>query len=100
MKNLKLFVWEDVLSDYTSGVMFALAKDVEQARKVILDKYKKKYGLLHFEKTLQRDFASQPRVIDKAEGFYIWGGAMMDGHRQTQLSSYLECFIKECELIK
>ena len=35
-KKLKLFVWKNVLSDYTSGIMFALAYDVEEARKAIM----------------------------------------------------------------
>lgn len=35
MENLKLFVWENVLCDYTCGVMFALAKDVESAREML-----------------------------------------------------------------
>ena len=30
-KNLKLFVWEDVLSDYTSGMVCILAESLEQA---------------------------------------------------------------------
>ena len=33
---LKLYVWEDVLWDYTKGVMFALAETVEEARTLIL----------------------------------------------------------------
>ncbi len=72
MKNLKLFVWEDVLEDYTSGVMFALAENVEEARKVIMDKCEKEDS--YTSKTLQVDLASEPKVIDNSEGFYVWGG--------------------------
>ncbi len=31
MKRLKLFVWEDVLKDYTAGLAFALAHTLEEA---------------------------------------------------------------------
>lgn len=36
--NLKLFVWEDVLSTYFEGVVFALADNMEEAKKLILYK--------------------------------------------------------------
>ena len=35
MKQLKLFVWTEVLCSYSCGVMFALAPDVETARKLL-----------------------------------------------------------------
>ena len=65
-KKLKLFVWEGVLTDYTSGVMFALATNVENARKQIM---KKENG-----STAKADLMSEPLVITKAEGFAVWGG--------------------------
>ena len=65
-KKLKLFVWEGVLTDYTSGVMFALATDVEDARKQIM---KKENG-----STAKADLMSEPLVITKSEGFAVWGG--------------------------
>ena len=72
MKKLKLFVWENVLEDWTSGVMFALAENVEDARKSILNKCEKEDG--YISKTLQSDLAIEPKVIDNSEGFYVWGG--------------------------
>lgn len=30
---MKLFIWDDVLTDYTPGIMFAIAPNVEDARK-------------------------------------------------------------------
>ncbi len=38
MKKLKLFVWPEACTDYTSGIMFAVAADVEAARQEILKK--------------------------------------------------------------
>lgn len=72
MKDLKLFVWEDVLTDYTSGIAFALAENVEEARKIIFDRFEKEESYL--SDTLKSDLASEPKVIDNKEGFYIWGG--------------------------
>jgi len=63
---MKLYVWENVLVDYTDGIMFALANSAEEARAVILE-----------ECSLQSvvtDLKSEPRAVDKPEGFIIWGG--------------------------
>lgn len=68
MKKLKLFVWEGALTDYTSGIVFALAKDVEEARKLI----REKDGT--GSKYLEKDLEHEPLVITKPEGFVVWGG--------------------------
>jgi hypothetical protein len=34
-KNLKLYVWEDVLCDWTCGIAFALASSEAEARRLI-----------------------------------------------------------------
>ena len=33
-KQLKMYVWEDVLTDYTSGMVAILAEDLEQAKEI------------------------------------------------------------------
>jgi len=63
-KKLKLFVWENIFHDYTAGMACALAPDPEKARKLVA----KKMGYLN------GDLAAEPRVIDRAEGFYVYGG--------------------------
>ena len=63
-KRLKLYVWEDVLRDYTTGIAFAYAENSEQARKLIL----KKLGYAH------EDLSLEPREIKDEEGFYSYGG--------------------------
>lgn len=35
MSNYKLYIWNDVLEDYTSGIGFAMAESVEQARDLV-----------------------------------------------------------------
>lgn len=63
--SLKLFVWHDVLTDYTSGVMFALAHDVEEARKLIH---------VNCSYLIETDLELQPTVYDAPIGFAVWGG--------------------------
>ena len=65
--TLKLFVWHDVLTDYTSGVMFALAHDVESARKAVLAEH-------GWSPTVQNDLQQEPEVYTKPCGFAVWGG--------------------------
>lgn len=64
---LKLFVWEDVLCDYSSGIMFALAHDVDEARKVIIEKNRS-------SSSVKIDLVADPVVITSPEGFAVWGG--------------------------
>ena len=64
-KKLKLYVWEDVLTDYTSGVMFALAPSVDEARRLVLVKC---------DYAPEHDLAKEPKVIETPEGFAVWGG--------------------------
>lgn len=64
MKKLKLYVWEDVLTDYTPGIMFALAENIDQARDLI-----RKSGNI-----LESDLAGKPNVYSSRIGFALWGG--------------------------
>lgn len=64
-KKLKLYVWEEVLTDYTSGAMFALATSTNEARSLILKKC---------DYVPSRDLALEPKCIEKPEGFVVWGG--------------------------
>jgi len=64
--ELKLFVWEDTLCDYTSGIMFALAENVEEAKKLIIEK-------IGFEPS-NGDLNLEPVVYDNKVGFAVWGG--------------------------
>ena len=66
MNTLKLYVWEDVLTDYTSGIAFALAESIEQAREAIREK-----GLSDYR---MKDLDSDPLVVEQPEGFYLYGG--------------------------
>lgn len=64
--ELKLFVWENVLKTYTSGVMFALAFDVAMAREMLLQQC---------SYLPEEDLAKEPNVYTSPFSFHVWGGA-------------------------
>lgn len=66
-KKLALYVWENVLTDYTDGIMFALAHDAEEARRLIVAKE----GALS---PVLEGLGAEPTVITEPEGFAVWGG--------------------------
>lgn len=63
--GLKLYVWEDVLVDYTSGAMWALADSVEEARSEI----RKSYASVP-----DGDLQKEPMTYEQPVGFAVWGG--------------------------
>jgi hypothetical protein len=65
-KKLKMFVWQDVLRDYTSGMMVVLAHDVEEARGLL---YAIDDGYLSKE-----DIARTPIEVTTPRAFYVHGG--------------------------
>jgi hypothetical protein len=65
-RKLRLYVWENVLTDYSSGIMFALARDVEEARKVIMTS-------APFN-SVENELKQEPKVFDEPCGFVVWGG--------------------------
>ncbi|MEA1999419.1 MAG: hypothetical protein U9N61_08885, partial [Euryarchaeota archaeon] len=67
-KKLKLYVWEDVLYDYTPGIVFALAASVEQAREIIIQ------GEYTSTPVKASDISSKPQVFESPVGFAIMGG--------------------------
>jgi hypothetical protein len=65
MPDLKLFVWEDVLCDYTCGMACVLAHDLEEAGRLLAAKYP--------EYTMKLPF-SEARVVSEPEAFAVHGG--------------------------
>lgn len=66
MSNLKLFVWEDVLRDYTTGMVCILANDLEEARKIADEKFEP-YEVEQF-------FGKPYKVVTEPDGFLVHGG--------------------------
>lgn len=71
---LKLFVWEGVLTDYTDGIMFALAPDVEAARAAIIAKHLEAWSIKEPSRQVVNDLKAEPKVVTATEGFLEWGG--------------------------
>ena len=63
---MRLYIWDDVLTDYSSGIMFALAHSVDEAR-----------DLLRADCCNAKDLAAEPKVYDLTEttSRVIWGGS-------------------------
>ena len=63
--KLKLYVWENTLCVYTSGIMFALAYDEKEARRLIKETD---------PDIDDSDFREEAIVITNPRGFTVWGG--------------------------
>ena len=98
--QLKLYVWEGVLCDYSCGIMFALAHDVDEARREVLKSFgasedegigksvddamqrindviespdsRKLKRRLYFD---ERELVGEPSCITSPEGFNVTGGS-------------------------
>ena len=77
---MKLFVWPDALTDYSSGVMFAYAETVEQARELVApgyaaDEEKAASGCQRYLGLVHCELRADPEVYDgKPFGCAVWGG--------------------------
>lgn len=71
----KLYVWEDVLQDYTSGIAFAVARSPEEARDKIATAYAVGFGHQDDE-YIRKHLAGAPDEYELAAspGFALHGG--------------------------
>ncbi len=65
-KKLRLYLWTEVLCDYTHGVMFALATSPEEARKLLLETC----SYLPAD-----ELAREPQEIESPFAYHLWGGS-------------------------
>ena len=66
VEQLKMFIWENVLTDYTSGMVAIYAKDLEHALEIARKK---------FDNYIVEDFAGKTyTVVTKPDAFYVYGG--------------------------
>lgn len=80
-RKMKLYVWHDALTDYTSGVIFALATSVREARKAVLKSQgldesgrNPKYPNVGTPSMVWHEIQTEPEVVNKPKGFAVWGG--------------------------
>lgn len=63
---MKMFVMEEVLTDYTDGMVCVLASTEEEAWEMLKEKDVVAYDLLV-------DRGSEFKIVDSPEAFVIWG---------------------------
>lgn len=73
-KKLKLYVWEEVFTDYTNGLAFALAYTKKQAAELVskqMDSEKDPHSF-YFRELME----SKPRIFQPTHpiGFGVYGG--------------------------
>ncbi len=66
-KKLRLYVWEDVFSDHTPGIAFALATSAKEARNLIAEDSCN-------PEDAKKELRGRPRVFSSAIGFAQGGG--------------------------
>ena len=71
-ETLKLFVWKNVLHDYTSGMMVAMAHNITEARQLLVDLYG---GPKYAPTTFLADLMQEPEVSEVPTAAYVWGGS-------------------------
>ena len=64
-QKLKLFIWENILTDWQFGIAFALAPDVETARKMLLEEC---------DYLPAEDLAKEPKVCSEPVAYVLAGG--------------------------
>ena len=76
MKKLKLYVWYGVLTDYTDGIMFALARTPEEARDLFLAKTGVGYGPADPKEWDGVKFRGvEPKEHTEPMAFFLYGGS-------------------------
>ena len=72
-KNLKLYIWEEVLCGYGCGIAFTLAHNSNEARRLIRKKLVAD-GWTKYRNNYLNDFEKKPRIICNPKAFYLPGG--------------------------
>ncbi len=68
-EEFKLYVWREVLRDYTAGIAVAAATSPAEAREVVL-----RDGEDWEKQSLAGDLVAEPEVYDLPAGAFCWGG--------------------------
>lgn len=83
--KLKLFLWTEetcgkpVLEQYGSGVIFALAPDLEEAKSLIREKMKIEIAEGYYNQScleeIEEAIALPCMIVDKPYGYFMYGSA-------------------------
>ncbi len=69
MKNLKLYYWEK--TGYHNGAAFAIAENLQEARELIVEEFKRNYLKDHFNMPLSEQQALIEHRYKNEEEFFI-----------------------------
>jgi len=65
MSDLKMYIWEDVLCDYSCGMIAVLAESPEHAREIVRRDY---------DDHIYRETYKDPIEVKEPTAFYAYGG--------------------------
>lgn len=68
--KMKLYVWEGVLTDYSDGIIVAMAPDLKTARRVAI----KSGGAISGRQIQNEIMKKRPWVSSRPSGAYCYGG--------------------------
>lgn len=76
--KLNLYVWDEVLKQYSYGMILVFAESVEEARNLLMMEawnmtYDEVSKLSENKGQIWNDIQAEPRIIDKPEAFICWG---------------------------
>ena len=71
MTDLKLFVWENVLTDYTDGMICVLARTESEAIDLLALKDPLAFNAITDD---SKKSMPKPKVVTEPEAFVVWGG--------------------------
>jgi len=71
MDNLKTFVWRDVLWGDGPGMMVAVARNVDEARRLLRARFEARMG--YVDAMAEADLQTIPEVWHVAQADFIWG---------------------------
>ena len=73
-EKFKLFIWHNIRSDYTGGIGFAVARNVEEARNAIKDTCLKDKEREWEWSSYKGELMEEPEIRDLPAGDWISGG--------------------------
>lgn len=72
MEKLKMFVWQNVLTDYTDGMIVVLAPDLPTAIQVAEKQCIKSMG--YIMDSFKKAMSKKPTIVTKPSCFFVYGG--------------------------
>ena len=73
-ENWKLYIWHDIRRDYTGGMGFAVARNIEEARNAIKDVCLKDKEREWEWNSYKGELINEPEVRELPSGDWISGG--------------------------